>query len=203
MHCRGSALSCLLPLGSDTHAVSVSVTEVARTDKTMTGLEHAFMESRQALLRFLAARGAGDAAEDLLQELWMRIQRSAPPQVDAPQSYLMRAANHLMIDRHRSRSQAASRDRAWLDTFTGGAASPVQAATQHLGLEAREQLKLVNAELDNLGARPAAIFRRHRMDGVSQRAIAEELGISLSTVEADLRRCYAALAALKERIDEA
>jgi RNA polymerase sigma-70 factor (ECF subfamily) len=33
--------------------------------------------------------------------------------------------------------------------------------------------------------------------------VAEEFGVSLSTVESDLRRAYTALAALKERIDEA
>ena len=32
---------------------------------------------------------------------------------------------------------------------------------------------------------------------------ASHFGVSLSTVESDLRRAYAALAALKERIDEA
>ncbi|HEY0324811.1 MAG TPA: RNA polymerase subunit sigma-70, partial [Allosphingosinicella sp.] len=32
------------------------------------GLEAVFLTHRAALLRFLRARGAGDAAEDLLQE---------------------------------------------------------------------------------------------------------------------------------------
>ena len=49
---------------------------------------------------------------------------------------------------------------------------------------------------------PAAIFRRHRVDEVPQRKIAEEFGVSLSTVESDLRRAYRALAELKERMDE-
>jgi RNA polymerase sigma-70 factor (ECF subfamily) len=47
-----------------------------------------------------------------------------------------------------------------------------------------------------------AIFRRHRIDGLPQRQLAEEFGVSLSTVESDLRRAYAALAQLKERLDE-
>jgi RNA polymerase sigma-70 factor (ECF subfamily) len=33
--------------------------------------------------------------------------------------------------------------------------------------------------------------------------VAAELGVSLSTVESDLRRAYAALSAMKERLDEA
>lgn len=168
----------------------------------MPELERALLDNRDALLRFLAARGAGDAAEDLLQDLWLRIQASPPTKVESPQSYLMRAANHLMIDRYRSATKAASRDRAWLDTSNAGLSSHAQVATQHIGIEAREQLKLINAELDRLGERPAAVFKLHRIDGLRQRAVAQEMGISLSTVEADLRRCYAALAALKERLDE-
>ncbi|MEM6909146.1 MAG: RNA polymerase sigma factor [Pseudomonadota bacterium] len=169
----------------------------------MTDLESAFLEHREALLRFLAARGAGDTAEDLLQELWLRIQRNPPEDIRSPQSYLMRAANHLMIDRHRSKTQAASRERAWADTFTGGASTAIQDATQDRALAAQQHLKLIDEELERLGQRPAIIFRRHRIDGLAQRAIAKELGVSLSTVEGDLRRCYAALAALKERLDEA
>jgi RNA polymerase sigma-70 factor (ECF subfamily) len=41
------------------------------------------------------------------------------------------------------------------------------------------------------------------VDGVPQRQLAQEFGVSLSTIESDLRRAYAALAELKERIDEA
>ena len=56
--------------------------------------------------------------------------------------------------------------------------------------------------LDGLGARTATIFRRHRIDGVQQRDIARELGVSLSTVEADLRRAYRALLDYRRSIDE-
>lgn len=168
----------------------------------MTDLERAFLENRDMLLRFLIARGAGDAAEDLLQELWLKVQASAPSDIRAVHSYLMRAANHLMIDRHRSQTQAASRDRSWLDASGGNAPAMVEAATQERSLAARQQLMLVEDELNKLGERPATVFRRHRVDGIPQRSIAKELDISLSTVESDLRRCYAALAALKERFDE-
>jgi RNA polymerase sigma-70 factor (ECF subfamily) len=49
----------------------------------------------------------------------------------------------------------------------------------------------------------AEVFRRHRVEGIPQRQVAEEFGVSLSTVESDLRKAYAALAAFKERHDEA
>ena len=55
--------------------------------------------------------------------------------------------------------------------------------------------------IEATGTRPARIFRRFRVDGAAQRDIAAELGVSLSTVEADLRKVYAALAALRRQFD--
>lgn len=165
-------------------------------------LERAFLDQRDILMRFLLARGAGDEAEDLLQELWVRIQRSTPSDVRSSHSYLMRAANHLMIDRYRSRTQAESRDHAWLQLVSDTTSDAEPAPLQDRSIVAQQQLSLVEVELRALGERPYGIFRRHRIDEVPQRAIADEYGVSLSTVESDLRRCYAALAALKERFDE-
>ena len=47
------------------------------------------------------------------------------------------------------------------------------------------------------------MFRRHRIEGVSQRQIADEFGVSLSTVESDLRRAYGRIVAVRRAIDEA
>lgn len=166
------------------------------------GLEAVFLANRERLLRFLAARGAGDAAEDLLQELWLRIAASRPGPVASPLSYLFRAADMLMIDRYRAETQSRKRDRAWTEA-TGGAqlgVSDTPSVERHL--IGRENARIVAETLEALGQRPAAVFRRHRVDGIPQRQVAEEFGVSLSTVESDLRRAYGALADLKERLDE-
>lgn len=167
------------------------------------GLQAAFLAHRDRLLRFLAARGAGDAAEDLLQELWLKIAAGRTGPVSSPLSYLFRAADTLMIDRYRSARQAERRERAWHEANDGSTAGASDAPSVERHLIGREQARLVEQALAALGQRPAAIFRRHRVDQVAQRQVAEEFGVSLSTVESDLRRAYAALAALKERIDEA
>lgn len=166
------------------------------------GLEAVFLANRERLLRFLAARGAGDAAEDLLQELWLRIAASRPGPVASPLSYLFRAADMLMIDRYRAETQSRKRERAWTEA-TGGAqlgVSDTPSVERHL--IGRENARLVAETLEALGPRPAAVFRRHRVDGIPQRQVAEEFGVSLSTVESDLRSAYRALADLKERLDE-
>ena len=55
--------------------------------------------------------------------------------------------------------------------------------------------------LIGLGERVDRVFRRYRLEGVGQAAIAAELGISLSSVEKDLQKAYRALAELKVRLD--
>ena len=69
-------------------------------------------------------------------------------------------------------------------------------------LIARQQAEIAAAALASVGARAARIFRRHRLDGIEQRAVAMEMGVSLSTVEADLRKTYATMIALKRKFDE-
>lgn len=168
-----------------------------------TGLEQVFLTHRDRLLRFLVARGAGDAAEDLLHEVWLKITARRTGPIASPVSYLFRTADTLMIDRFRSERQAGLRERAWSEVNDGATPGVSDAPSAERHLIGREQARIVSEALDTLGPRPAAIFRRHRIDGLSQRQVAEEFGVSLSTVESDLRRAYAALVALKERIDEA
>ncbi len=166
------------------------------------GLQSVFFANRDRLLRFLAAHGAGDAAEDLLQELWIKVSTSPSGPVAQPLSYLYRAANNLMLDRYRSVRQAAKRDADWSEIENDGA-DRAQDPIGERPLIAREQLRIVQTELDGLGERVAHTFRRHRIDGVPQKMIARELGVSLSTVETDLRKAYHALIALRRRLDEA
>ena len=166
-----------------------------------TGLEAVFLSNRDKLLGFLRAHGAGDSAEDLLQELWLRIAAAPTGPIAQPLSYLYRAANNLMLDRYRSQQQAGKRDQAWSDAATTVPGTSDEPSSERR-LIAREQLRIAQAALDSLGERAAAIFRRHRIDGVGQREIAGEFGVSISTVEADLRRAYRAMIELKGRLDE-
>jgi len=159
------------------------------------GLEATYLDNRDDLLRFLRARGAGDAAEDLLHEVWLRISRAQTGPVASPLSYLYSAANMAMIDRHRSAVQAARRDAEWSETRRDHEPSP------EAGVAEAQEVASVLAVIERLGPRAATAFRRHRIDGVGQRQVADELGVSLSTVESDLRGAYRALLEWRERRD--
>lgn len=58
---------------------------------------------------------------------------------------------------------------------------------------AKEQLKVIRESLLRLPERTLLVFRRFRLEGVGQKQIAAELGISLSAVEKHLQRAYRAL----------
>jgi RNA polymerase sigma factor (sigma-70 family) len=172
------------------------------TDPPATGLQAVIVAHRDRLLRFLAAHGAGDAAEDVLHELWLRVGQAETGPVGNPLAYLYRAANNLMIDRFRSQHQAGQRERHWSDAVGPAVPDRSDAPAADRQLIGRETLAGVQRVLDDLGARAATAFRRHRIDGVGQREIAHELGVSLSTVEADLRRAYRALIDYRRSLDE-
>ena len=165
-----------------------------RTDAVQ-GIEGVLLANRDRIVRFLELRGAGDGAEDLFQDLWMRLTDRKTGPIADPLPYVMRAANNLMLDRYRSARQSDLRDKAW------GEASAVQNPSTEASLISREQLTLVEAAITATGDRPALIFRRFRVDGHNQRDIASEMGVSLSTVEADLRKVYAALAVIRRQFD--
>ena len=164
------------------------------------GLEAVLLANRDRLLRFLSAHGAGDAAEDLLQELWLKLSSAPGGPIAHPLSYLYRAANNLMLDRYRSARQASLRDKRWSEMQAPAAGT--QPPGDERALVAREQVGAVEVALAALGTRAATVFRRHRLDGVGQRDIAAELGVSLSTVESDLRRAYRAMIELRRTFDE-
>jgi RNA polymerase sigma-70 factor (ECF subfamily) len=167
-----------------------------------TGLEAVFLANRDPLLRFLRAHGAGEAAEDLLQELWLKLAAAPSGPVASPMSYLYRAANNLMIDRHRAERQAAQRNRDWSDLAHGEAGGASDEPLADRRLISREELGAVEAALAGVGDRATTVFRRHRIDGLSQRAVAAEMGLGLSTVEGDLRAVYGTLIEARRRIDE-
>lgn len=166
------------------------------------GLEGVFLAHRARLLGFLRAHGAGEAAEDLLQELWLKVASARTGPIAQPLSYLFRAANNLMLDRYRSVRQDVKREQDWSDATGSTVAGRSDEPAGERVLIARETLRQAEAVLAELGPRVERIFRRHRLDGIGQREIAAELGVSLSTVESDLRKAYKALIAFRRSLDE-
>jgi RNA polymerase sigma factor (sigma-70 family) len=165
------------------------------------GLEAIFFDHRDALLRFLRARGAGAQAEDLVQEVWLRasVQSSGP--IANPRSYLFRVAHNLMIDIHRADGQRQQRERLWSDGQGLSGDGPSDEPSAERSLIARGMLERATQLIEELGEPTTTIFRRFRIDGVAQKIIARDLSVSLATVEKHLQKAYRAMAALKREFD--
>jgi RNA polymerase sigma factor (sigma-70 family) len=159
---------------------------------TGSGLRAIFLTERRMLLRMLTARlGDPDAAEEVLQELWIKLD-TAPAQtgpIAQPGAYLFRMANNLAFDRRRSAMRNATRDTEWLSLQTTAEELP----DMEEALIARERLAQVEAALAALPERTARVFRRYRFENIQQKVIAQDLGVSLSTIEKLLQQAYRAI----------
>jgi RNA polymerase sigma-70 factor (ECF subfamily) len=159
-----------------------------------------FMANRERLARFIGLRCGGADVDDLVHELWLKVS-GAEASIEKPLAYLYRMADRLVMDSRRGASRSRSREGDWAHAH-GRLSDAVEPALAERRILARERLRGVDEALRATGERAALIFRRYRLDGVSQRDIAEELGVSISTVEKDLRKIYDALLSIGDHADE-
>lgn len=151
------------------------------------GLTAIFLEQRPMLRRLLVARlGTPEDAEDALQDMWLRIDQLAQRPVAQPAAFLYRVAANLATDMRISAGRRAARETAWLDDQPDAGAVPNAERT----LAARSEWQAVQGVIADMPERMATALRMFRIEGQSQRAIAERLGITVSGVEKLLQRAY-------------
>lgn len=151
------------------------------------GLSAVYMAQRPVLLRLLTARlGNADEAEEVVQELWLRLQRSKPGPIADPAAYLFRMASNLATDRRLSHARREKRDDAWKGMEPGDADYP----DSERQLAARQELAQVEAVLAEMPERMRRALLMFRVEEQPQRVIADTLGITVSGVEKLLRRGY-------------
>lgn len=155
-----------------------------------TGLVALFEQHRGELARFLAAR-CGDAhqAEDLIQELWIKLAAATPGPVANGRAYLFRIANNLVLDTLRARRRAMARDHRWLRDDAGGDTSeerPDPAPSAIDSIVAGQERAILHRAIANLPPGAARALRLHRFDGLGQAEVARAMGISRSGVEKHL-----------------
>ncbi|NLS27768.1 hypothetical protein S2M10_27700 [Sphingomonas sp. S2M10] len=151
------------------------------------GLEAVFLAQRTMLLRLLVARlGNRDDAEDALQDMWLRIDQLAEQPIAQPAAFLYRVAANLATDRRIAAGRRGNRDAGWVETQPGAEEVPDPERT----LVARREWQAVEAAIGEMPERMATALRMFRLEARPQRAIAEQLGISVSGVEKLLQRAY-------------
>lgn len=157
------------------------------------GLAAVYAAERSALLRFLRAR-CGDHLdpEDLLQDLWLKLDNLPSGPIGNPRAYLFRMANNLVLDHRRAQHRAMQRDHAWLGEEQGSpvpadpvaVADPAPSAMDEISSEQEAQvLRRAIAQLPPGARRALELFR---FAGHGQAEVAEIMGISRSGVEKHL-----------------
>jgi RNA polymerase sigma factor (sigma-70 family) len=170
------------------------------------GLRQLCLALRPELRRFLIARRVGEAdADDLLQDLFLRVETSVTGPVRSPKAYLYQMLNNMAHTRRRTEMRQQARDADWLDAprTVEGAETDIAdlAPDPETALLARDHLARVETGLEALPERTAYIFRQYRIEGVSQKVIARDLGISLSAVEKHLQRAYGAVLEIRSQLE--
>jgi RNA polymerase sigma factor (sigma-70 family) len=154
------------------------------------------------LFRFLTARRAPpEEADDILQDLFVRVSTLNSGPVAEPRAYLYKMTANLLFDRRRSAARRTAREALWSEATLGPEQEIDETPSAEQGLAAREELAIVSRAIDALPERTADILRRYRIDGEAQRQIAEALSISLSAVEKHLQRGYRAVVAARAQLE--
>lgn len=155
------------------------------------GLGNLLSRHRAELSRFLVAR-CGDAAEaeDLLQELWIKVSAGTPGPVANGRAYLFRMANNLVLDQRRGRQRAMARDRTWLASEGGGDEPPEDRPDPSVpadeAMVKRQEQAILRDAIAALPPGAARALRLHRLEGHNQAEVAVIMGISRSGVEKHL-----------------
>ncbi|MCU1752406.1 RNA polymerase sigma factor [Pseudomonas sp. 6D_7.1_Bac1] len=149
---------------------------------------HVFLAQRVSLLRTLERMvNNHSTAEDLLQETYLRVARALSERaIDHLEPFVFQTARNLALDHLRARriqSRTMLED-VPLDVVQSVAA-PLSSAED--AAHAEQMLERLNISLSQLTPRQQQIFILSRLHGHSYLEIAEQLGVSLSTVQKDLK----------------
>jgi len=150
---------------------------------------------RRALTAFFARRVNNRAeAEDLTQEVFVRIARHPQAGTPVADAYVFRIAANLLRDRgRREKVRSIYREKRALEDYLN-----VDPLDPHRIAAGREDLNLVAQAIAELPEKTRRIFTLYRLENVDKRAIAESFGLTVRMVEIHVQRALAALCRLME-----
>lgn len=122
-------------------------------------------------------------AADLAQDTFVRLLRTPQARpIEEPRAFLATVARRLLGNLYRRRALEQAYLQALAELPEGCHPSPEDITL------VREALAQLDQLLSGLRPRLREVLLLHRLEGLTQPAIAERLGISLATVERDLRQ---------------
>ncbi|PIC00545.1 RNA polymerase sigma factor [Caulobacter sp. X] len=151
---------------------------------------------RQPLLRFFARRTLSpEAAEDCVQEVFMRLARASEPGVENSEAYLFKTARHVLIDRAR---RATVRREILHDPIADLQLVSPEGSPSRI-LEGREALEQAARALRELPERTRNIFLLNRLDGLTYTQLAARYAVNVKVIEREMSK---ALSHLRRRLPD-
>ena len=163
---------------------------------------HVFLTQRAILLRTLQRMVHNHStAEDLLQETYLRVTRALSERpIDHLEPFVYQTARNLALDHLRARKiQARTLQEDVPLQILQSVVAPT--TTPEDATQAEQLLEHLSVSLGQLSARQQQIFILSRLHGCSYQEIADQLGVSLSTVQKELKLIMAICVGVAERLD--
>ncbi|OYW48231.1 MAG: hypothetical protein B7Y36_11075 [Novosphingobium sp. 28-62-57] len=150
-------------------------------------IEAEYRHSRPSLLRKLARKTGMTMAEDLVQQVFLRLMVSRQRQIDNLSGYVRVATDNARKDLVRQELRQHRHSHEPFEDIHPGSDFQSQ-------LEARDRLARLEQALARLKPLTRNIFLARRLDGYSYAEIAEQTGLSVRGVEKQMSRALKALA---------
>ncbi|MBS0298012.1 MAG: RNA polymerase sigma factor [Proteobacteria bacterium] len=158
-----------------------------------------YLEKRADLVRFFTARtGSAAEAEDIVQDMYLKVSRAEGADVSNGVAWLYRLGSNVLLDRVRGAQRSGRRDAEWrgVTAVQVGGEEVEDVPPAEAGIDARRRLAALIAALDQLPPQARRVFTLHKLDGLSHAEVAARLGISRSAVEKHVMAALKRLSAL-------
>lgn len=155
------------------------------SDANITVLRKLLVAEYHGLDRRLTRRfGSADFASDVLQETYLRLQEMTDiGPVRSPKAYLFRIAVNIANDRRRAESRRLTADEiGWLLDI------PDEGPDAARVVEGRSEINRLGRAIAELPERRRRVLVLSRIEGMPHRQIAELLGVTIRTIETDLKQ---------------
>lgn len=133
-----------------------------------------------------------DDVLDLVHDAFVRLLSLGPERLqrlarEQPAAYLNRASRNILLDRRKADARRSSALHVPIDQVT------LAAPDLEHELQARDELRRLEAAMLALKPKTRAIYMAHRIEGLSYREIAQRCGLSVKGVEKQMSRAIAAV----------
>ena len=173
--------------------------ETTRTDEEPEGLAFASLPFQPALRAFFGRRAEAHEIDDLIQEVLLRMhnRRSTVEVANLP-SFIFQTATNVLLDRRRRETVRRSSAHCELKEIQ----HPRDDLSPERILQAKQEASVAVEALKELSPRTRAAFVLIRFEGLSYKAAATRLGISVSAVEKHVTKALRLVSTRLQETDE-